>query len=66
MNYPGTDAITKEKLYFFRSRATSHLRARIRLQGEGCREVLRLLYPQSFCAQRCHLASTSLGEVEKF
>ena len=55
----------KKKLYFFRSRATSHLRARIRPQGEGCREVLRLLYPELLCTM-CHLASTSLGEVEKF
>ena len=59
--YP-TDMHLKKKLYFFRSRATSHLRARIRLQGEGCREVLRLLNPELV---HNAILRQLLGEVEK-
>lgn len=39
-----------------------HLGARIRLQGESCREVLRLLYPELV---HDAILREFLGEVEK-
>ena len=48
------------KIVLFQERR--HLRARIRLQGERCREVLRLLHPELV---HDAILREFLGEVEK-